>query len=171
MNVEVPLHVKNPPSIERNVQVSGGTNWDLSRSAVQTPIRQLPDPEPIRVVEDPSWSKLAVEVLPSYGKADDVPQGSPSISTFPPGQAAVSKSATKQLKALSKSRAYLVVGHADDEERSPSKLSWARAKNVAALLKRSGHEVSVVKVFGADRPASRTEASANRRVEVYAITK
>lgn len=171
MNIEVPLHVKNPPAIQRNVQVSGGTNWDLSRSAVQTPIRQLPDPEPVRVVEDPSWSKLATEVLPSYGMSDGIPQGSPSISTFAPRQATVSKSATKQLKALSKSKTYLVVGHADDEERSPSKLSWARAKNVAALLKRSGHQVAVVKAFGADRPASRTEASANRRVEVYAVAK
>lgn len=171
MIVDVPLHVKAPPAIQRHVHVSGGTNWDLSRSAVQTPIRALPDPAPIRIVDDASWAQVSAEVLPNYRITDGVPNGPSSISSFAARQATVSKSATKQLKALSKARTYMVVGHADSEERSPSKLAWARAKNVAAVLKRSGHKVFLVKAFGADRPASRTEANANRRVEVYTVAK
>jgi outer membrane protein OmpA-like peptidoglycan-associated protein len=166
--VDVPLHVTNPPAIQRNVQVSGGTNWDLSRSAVQTPIRQLPDPVPVRVEQDGNWAKLA-DALPNYSGTDSIPPGIPSISTFGAKQAAVSKVATKALQSLSKKKAYVVVGHADAGEASPSKLSWARAKNVAAVLKRAGHTVTVVKAFGADRPASQGESAANRRVEVYSV--
>lgn len=171
MNVEVPLHIKNPPAIQRNVQVSGGTNWDLSRSAVQTPIRPLVEPEPVRLADDASWSQVSPEILPHYHPADGVPKTTPSVSSFAPRQAAVSKAATRHLKELSKSKTYLVVGHADANERSPSKLSWARAKNVAAVLKRTGHSVTAVKAFGSDRPASHGEAAANRRVEIYAVAK
>jgi outer membrane protein OmpA-like peptidoglycan-associated protein len=170
--VDVPHQIKAPQAIQRNVQVSGGTNWDLSRSAIATPIRQLPDPEPIRVlqpVDDGSWAQ--VETLPSYTPGDNVPKTAPSVSPFARKQATVSKAATKALKSLSKTKAYVVVGHADSDEVSPSKLSWARAKNVAAVLKRSGHKVSEVKAFGADRPASRSEYAANRRVEIYAVPK
>lgn len=171
MNVDVPLHIKNPPAIQRNVHVSGGTNWDLSRSAVQTPIRQLPDPEPVRVSDDASWSQVSHETLPSYQPADAIPKSAPSVFSFPLRQSTVSKVATRHLKDLSKSKTYLVVGHADSNERSPSKLSWARAKNVAAVLKRTGHSVTAVKAFGADRPASHSESSANRRVEIFAVAK
>jgi outer membrane protein OmpA-like peptidoglycan-associated protein len=166
--VDVPLHITNPPSIQRHVQVSGGTNWDLSRSAVQTPIQQLPDPAPVRLEQDGNWAKLS-EILPAYTAADGIPQGVPSFSTFGPKQATVSKAATKALQSLSKKKQYVVVGHADADEASPSKLAWARANNVAAVLKRSGHKVKVVKAFGAERPASRSENSANRRVEVYGV--
>jgi outer membrane protein OmpA-like peptidoglycan-associated protein len=134
--VEVPLHITNPPAIQRHVQVSGGTNWDLSRSAVQTPIKQLPDPVPVRIEQDSDWAKFS-EVLPGYTSADSMPQSIPSISTFGAKQATVSKAATKALQSLSKKKTYVVVGHADDDEASPSKLSWSRANNVAAVLKRS----------------------------------
>jgi len=172
MPVEIPHQIINPPSIQRNVQVSGGTNWDLSRTAVQTPIRQLPDPEPIRVApaHDENWASFS-EVLPSYSAADNIPAGVPSIFTFAGKNVSVSKAATKALKALPKSHAYVVVGHADSQERSPSTLSWSRAKNVAAALKRSGHKVTVVKGFGAERPASTVEHAPNRRVEVYSVAK
>lgn len=170
--VDVPHQIKAPPAIQRNVQVSGGTNWDLSRSAIATPIQQLADPEPVRIaapVEDGSWAQ--VETLPNYTSADNIPKVAPSVSTFARKQATVSKAATKALKSLSKKKEYIVVGHADSDEPSPSKLSWARAKSVAAVLKRSGLKVREVKAFGADRPASRSEYAANRRVEVYAIPK
>lgn len=170
--VDVPHQIKSPPSIQRNVQVSGGTNWDLSRSAIATPIQQLPDPQPIRVekpVDDGSWAQ--VEILPNYTPGDNIPKVVPSVSTFSRKQATVSKAATKALKALSRNKIYVVVGHADSDESSPSKLSWSRAQNVAAVLKRSGHKVTEVKAHGADRPASRTDSAVNRRVEVYALPK
>jgi outer membrane protein OmpA-like peptidoglycan-associated protein len=170
--VDVPHQIKAPAAIQRNVQVSGGTNWDLSRSAIATPIRQLPDPEPVRAaqpVDDGSWAQ--VETLPSYTPGDNIPKVASSVSTFARKQVTLSKAGIKALKSLSKKNAYVIVGHADSDETSPSKLSWARAKNVAAVLKRSGLKVSEVKAFGADRPASRTEYAANRRVEIYALPK
>lgn len=168
--VDVPHQIKAPPAIQRNVQVSGGTNWDLSRSAIATPIQRLADPEPIRVAvpaDDGGWTQ--VETLPNYTAADNIPKVAPSVSTFARKQSTVSKAATKALKSLNKKMRYVVVGHADSDESSPSKLSWARARSVAAVLKRSGHKVTEVKAFGADRPASLSEYAANRRVEVYAL--
>lgn len=167
--VDVPLHITNPPFIQRNVQVTGGTNWDLSRSAVQTPTTLLPEPR-VSLESAGNWAMASeAEALPRYAHSDLVPTGAPAVSSFESRQTAVSKATTKALKSLSKKKSYVVVGHADAQETSPSKLSWARAKNVAATLKRSGHKVQAVKAFGATRPASNTELSANRRVEVYSV--
>lgn len=44
--MDIPAHVVNATVIENHVKVEGGTNWDLSRSAVETPIYALKDPEP-----------------------------------------------------------------------------------------------------------------------------
>jgi len=43
--IDVPAHTSEAPQIVSHVQVQGGTNWDLSRSAVQSPITELTDPE------------------------------------------------------------------------------------------------------------------------------
>jgi hypothetical protein len=168
--VDVPLHITNPPSIQRNVQVTGGTNWDLSRSAVQTPVQLVADPLPVRIETEGNWAKFT-EVLPNYLATDGVPASAPAISTFSSKQTTVLKAATKALKSLSKKKAYVVVGHADAKEASPSKLSWARANKVAAVLTRSGHTVTKVKAFGSDRPASLKDEAANRRVEVYSVAR
>lgn len=163
--VDVPLHVTNPTVIEQNVRVEGGTNWDLSRSAVPTPIQRLPDPEPYRTNESTAYA-AKLKQLPAYTALDGIPASTPTSQLFASGKALISKEAQKELRALNKKVAYVVVGHAEQGEASPSKLSWARANNVAALLRKSGHKVSVVKAFGAERPASDT-GSFNRRVEVY----
>jgi outer membrane protein OmpA-like peptidoglycan-associated protein len=171
--VEVPLHISNPPAIQRNVQVSGGTNWDLSRSAVQTPIVPLADPEPVRPPFSAGWALQSEpsDNLPHYRATDRIPAEAPSQVSFPATQAALSKAGTKALQSMNKKKAYLVVGHADASETSPETLSWSRARNVAAMLKRSGHKVSLVKAFGADRPASRSDNALNRRVEVYTVAR
>lgn len=164
--VDVPLQIINPPSIQQNVRVEGGTNWDLSRSAVPTPIQQLPDPEP--VVNN--WVQEVVEPAedshPGYTARDGVPASTPTLYQFAAGKAVVAKADQAALKALSKKVQYVVVGHAAGPEVSPSKLAWSRANSVAAALRRSGHKVLSVKAFSSSKPRS-TEEAANRRVEVY----
>ena len=164
--VDVPLQIINPPSIQRNVRVEGGTNWDLSRSAVPTPIQQLPDPEP--VVNN--WIQEVVEpaepTAPGYTARDGVPASTPTVYQFAQGKAVMSKADQKALKALSKKVQYVVVGHAAEPEASPTKLAWSRANAVAATLRRSGYKVLSVKAFSNNKPRS-AEDAANRRVEVY----
>lgn len=44
--MDIPAHVVSPAVIKNHVQIQGGTNWDLARSAVETPIYELSDPKP-----------------------------------------------------------------------------------------------------------------------------
>lgn len=163
--VDVPLHIVNPPAIRQNVRVEGGTNWDVSRAAVPTPVVELPDPEP--VVTWVHEAEKPAPALPGYSAKDGIPAAIPTVYQFASGTSVVAKDEQQLLKALDKAVKYVVVGHAAMPEASPSKLAWARANNVAAVLRRSGHKVSVVKAFGNERPRSYTN-SANQRVEVYA---
>lgn len=39
---EVPGHITYQPTEQNGVHVVGGSNWDISRSAVETPITPLP---------------------------------------------------------------------------------------------------------------------------------
>lgn len=46
--MDIPAHVVNPNVVENHVMVQGGTNWDLSRGAVETPVYPLSDTTPVK---------------------------------------------------------------------------------------------------------------------------
>jgi hypothetical protein len=62
--MDVPAHVVEPTFIENHVEVQGGTNWDISRSAVETPLTPLADPTPVQegLAANPS-SRQAAQIF------------------------------------------------------------------------------------------------------------
>jgi len=62
--MDIPAHVINQSYVENNIKVQGGTNWDLSRSAIETPVTELP-PEPVPEIK-------AKEVTPPKKETPDL---------------------------------------------------------------------------------------------------
>ena len=168
MPVEVPAQIYYVPHVENQVQVAPGTNWDFSRTALQTPIVGLPDPEPVYVAAPVVAAPVVVPVR--YQPADGVPAGDPALSlSFNANDAIVAKARQQALRALPTDTAWVVVAHADETEVHADRVSRARARAVTSLLRQSGHRVVVSKSLGADRPVVGPEAAApaNRTVDVY----
>jgi len=144
---EVPAFVQHTDHVRNAVQVKGGKNWDLSRSALETPITQLVDPEPVPVepaaASAPSYAPTAVSV-PFARNSQVVPQ-----------------SGVKALKSLKGLESVTVTGHADKSEKTPKKLAKLRADAVAKRLRSAGVDTQV-------RTADLAPSSsvANRRVDV-----
>lgn len=144
---EVPGHVQHVDHIRNHVQVKGGKNWDFSRSALQTPIEQIQDPEPKKVpVQDVSE-----------------PLAAPSVVrvSFARNSAVVGQTGVRLLSELPSDALVTVVGHADRGEKAPADLAKRRAEAVAKRLqgKVKGVRVEVTRQFGAP-------AAAHRMVEV-----
>ena len=172
--VDVPLYIVSQPAIERHVQVSGGTNWDLSRSAVQTPSKLMPEPVQTFVapINNEDWTDLSNFDTPTmYKVSDNVPKSTPKYINFTRKESSLSKESIKSLISESKKQAYVVIGHAGENEGSPLTLSWARANAVAKVLRQSGHKVTEVKAFGADRQITGKSVISNLRVEVFPTAK
>jgi hypothetical protein len=88
--MDVPAHVTEPTFIENHVEVQGGTNWDISRSAVETPITQLAEPEPVTEGlpsnpenRQPAQIFMVVHFSPSSTRLP--PEMSEAITKLPPG--------------------------------------------------------------------------------------
>jgi outer membrane protein OmpA-like peptidoglycan-associated protein len=156
--IEVPAHVQHENVVQNQVQVVGGTNWDLSRTAVETPVAMLPDPPP------------PVPEFPGYRPEQNMPSADPDVTVhYPKNSVLVSKQAAVSLKALNPHSKVLVAGHADFDEHVPARLAQRRAQAVAALLKRQGHKVEAVRSFADEVPKTEDpeKAELNRRVEVF----
>lgn len=151
--------------VQNNVRVKGGTNWDLSRSAVATPIAPMADPKP--TLKQPCNCGNGPT---AYDPAHRMPEG-PAHSKvhFSLDQATLSPAAQKALRAVPAKAKVVVAGHADPDERNPSRVAQQRADAVAAFLKKHGKKVEAVKAFGAELPRtdSLMNSSENRRVEVF----
>lgn len=141
---EVPGYIRHVDVRQNHVQVQGGSNWDLSRSALETPITPLEDPEPIRVEKSDAYAPTAVTV------------------SFKKGSAVVPKAALKELKSFDGVHSVTVTGFADIKEKSAEKLAEKRAQAVAKQLKK----VPSVEVKTA--PVDRKSAVSNQKVEVTA---
>lgn len=139
--------------VQNKVQVKGGTNWDLSRSAVETPVTQLRDPEPIRV-EAPAPSPYEVA-------ATQAPLG---VVTFKQNSALVSTKGWKAVEDAVGKKSLLVTGHADAKERKPESLALKRAQAVAKHLRAKGSSVEV-RSAGSNEPGK----PSNRRVTVHEV--
>lgn len=139
---DVPGHVRHQDFSQQGVLVRGGSNWDQSRTALETPITQLVDPEPVEV-----------PVSEAYAPA-------PVVLKFAKNSAVVTQQGAKALTALKTADHVSVIGYADKSEKLPAQLAEKRAKAVAARLKSVPH----VTVEGAVVPE--TAGASNRRVEV-----
>ena len=163
MPVDTPAYVQQPSFVTNGVKVQAGTNWDVSRTAVATPIVPLADPQPIQpVVVAPARAAFT-----QYSADDHVPQHEPAATIgFSAGSAVLSAEARGVLRGLAKGECYVVVGHADHSERNGELVSRQRANTVAAQLKRQGFKVGAVKSFGSRRALSTGPLDANRRVDI-----
>lgn len=151
--IEVPAHVQHDGFVQNKVQVQGGTNWDLSRSAVETPIHRVADPTPKGYTAEHQMPTTAPATLVYYRE----------------NSVLLSKSDINDLKALPKKSTVTVAGHADVGETKPAALAQRRAAAVAAQLKRQGHKVAEVRSFGDEvlKTYDSGNAQLNRRVEVF----
>lgn len=150
---EVPGHVQLQDHVQNQVQVRAGNNWDLSRSAVATPIAQLKDPEPIAVETPVSPYEAAAAAGPV------------AVVSFRQNSSVVSAQGVKALASAKELTGKLYVnGYADAKESKPLALSLKRAEAVARRLRTKGVEVEV-QAQGAEKPSSH----GNRRVEVLHV--
>lgn len=138
---EVPGYVRHVDATQNQVQVKGGSNWDLSRSALETPITLLPDPVPVEAPES------------SYA---------PSVVTIPfsTGSSVVTQTGLKTLAGFKASSRLTVTGFADIKEKNPKVLAQKRAAAVAKRIK-GASEVSTQVA-----PLSDMANPANRKVEI-----
>jgi len=172
MQTEVPGYVRHDNHIQNSVQVKGGTNWDLSRGAIPTPIAPAPAPEPQRPsqADDCNCNLAKTQGSTAYLPKHQMPSHAPEVTVrFARGAVLLSGNAQQELKKLSKTGAVVVAGHADSREKSASVLSKKRAESVARTLRKNGVNVEAVKSFGATLPLSKdaTGTDVNRRVEIF----
>lgn len=162
MPVDTPAYVTQPSFITNGVKVQAGTNWDLSRSAVATPIVPLADPEPIRPAVDTS-----VKPSTQYQAGDRIPFGPPALTvSFSRAHIALTPETRGALRELDKGDIYVVVGHADAGEKNGELIARQRANAVASQLKRQGFKVSTIKSFGNRRFLVAGSSELNQRVDI-----
>lgn len=172
MQTEVPGYVRHEAQIQNSVQVKGGTNWDLSRSALPTPISPAADPQPIRPVQtsDCNCNLAKPKGSTAYLPMHQVPSHSPEVTVrFAKGAVLLTGSAQQELKKLPKHSTVVVTGHADSHEKTADTVATKRAESVARALRKNGVTVYAVKSFGAMLPVDTDgeHAEINRRVEVF----
>jgi len=171
MQIDVPAYVSYDTHVQNSVQVKGGTNWDLSRGALPTPIATLPDPEPKRPSPSADCDcNLAKKVgSTAYLPQHHIPEHAPNVTVrFARGAVLLSGGSQAELKKLPR-QGVVVAGHADPTEKAPVALAKKRAEAVARTLRKNGIPVEAVKSFGADLPivGGEKRPDTNRRVEVF----
>lgn len=150
---EVPNHQVHENRVVNGVSVVGGTNWDLSRTAVVTPITQYatPAPPPQPVLEIPQDRKYQAQLgLPVEAASLEV--------TFKPGQRTLTKAQRDGLALIPAGNQAVVVAYGANKRELA--LANARAKQVAQELKRRGVVVH-------DTKAHNAAAGLENRLEVY----
>jgi hypothetical protein len=123
--IEVPAYVQEEAIRTVNhVQVQGGTNWDLSRTAATTPLSPAPDPEPVRIPDE--------LITPAAYK--------PADAAAPCAHKPVVVKARKALKPRTSTKQYRTSGKADSQEQAPRAHAEKRATVVAKELSRKEHK-------------------------------
>ncbi|MDO8416297.1 MAG: hypothetical protein Q7S87_08820 [Agitococcus sp.] len=159
MITEVPGHVANSAYVQNHTQVVGGSNWDLSRSAVETPLTLLPEPTPLKA---PGLSSCVC-----YAPQANMPTYAPNmVFEFGRNSVLLSASTLQKLKRLPK-QIEVVAAHADKDEDQPQQLAKKRAEVVTRQLRQYGKHVLKVRSFSNEDRVFQ-DSTGNRRVEVYA---
>lgn len=148
IEINVPATYKEQSQISNGIMVEGGTNVDLSRTAVPTPISPyVPVNQGLSsgipaAVDTPVESPIA-----SIFRLNNIPDKNPSVSIeFKANSYKLSKK-DKQLilKNVKKSDTVYVLGFANASEPSKVKITDLRAKEVTSFLK--ANKIKVVKAY------------------------
>ncbi|MBC8737248.1 hypothetical protein F6X40_10555 [Paraburkholderia sp. UCT31] len=122
--IDVPAYVVNPPVIDQHVRIEGGTNWDLSRSAVATPVYPVLDPLPVRADSDLSLNRARLGM----------------VVRFAPNSARLPADFHKALKQLPTHAQFIVKGVKSQKEKAG--VSNARQRAVEDALTKAGFTIS-----------------------------
>lgn len=148
--MESPPQYEVPAVVRQGIVVQGGSNFDLARGAVPTPVQRviIPAPPPVApvvAVELPLPLNLEKTGYPAqsgiakYALATSVEFGRNSAVLHPQ---AIDRDLLKQLRLArgqSKgARAIVVAGHADAGEEAHQKLAMARATAITKALRNHG---------------------------------
>lgn len=161
MPVDVPAYVLDPPRIENHVQVVGGNNWDISRSARVTPL--------VVILPSTLATNDKTDAAEDLAKGK-VPPGPPILTVqFSEQSSSVPGRDRARLLKLSKNSPLVIVGHADARESDADRLSRARVDAIATLLRAEGFLIVLVKAVGTTQPTldSGKYPAQNRVVEVF----
>lgn len=169
--IDVPAHIQLQDRIANQVETKGGTNWDLTRGTIATPITAYKE-------EAVKRSPYAMGPKPSsildrtpYTVHHEMPVGRDPDRTvyFDKNKEEVTIDAKSLLRTMPKGASVIVAGHADAREQNTPTIAEARANIVADFLKENGFKVEKVKSFGATVQLSEEGryAEVNRRVEVF----
>lgn len=161
---DVPAHIQYMDTVHSAVLVKGGTNWDLSREALESPVHFVevkpPYSPPVPVSSSPS-SPLAWGAPAGYTKAETI--------YFRPNSTYLSKSDFVKLRNLKRGEHAVVSGHSSKGEKNPEGIASRRALEVSRVLNRQGVLVDSVRTLSDSVPAegAGSDSALDRRVEVF----
>lgn len=165
--IDTPAHVQHSSQFENGVLVVGGTNYDLSRGGVATPVYQVRELPPVQATpQAQAQPQKPLERTP-YEAQHAMPEGEPLLTLrFDAGSAVLSKQMVKDLRKLPKNKKFIIAAHADTWEGAPRDIAKERA---AATLKILGPKASRAAAFADILPLSALpgDAGLNRRVEIF----
>jgi len=182
----VPSHITHSNHISNGVIVKGGSNWDPSRQALETPITpstppQLPTPQqhknsstaPSSVPLDTSTAQCyctPVFLNGPYSPHDGLPSKAPSLSlNFESNTTTLSTRQKAQLLSeIPPNRGVIIAAHSSVNETNPSVISKQRATHIANFLKSQKIKVFFTESFGTQRPLPNPQTvSENQRVDIW----
>lgn len=169
--IDTPAHIQHVDRLENGVNVRGGTNYDLGRGGVSTPVVRMPDPVPV-------MPAAAIEFVPAadlertpYEAKHRVPDAAPLMTlNFARNGVVLSSEQKKMLGAVKKGQRLIVVGHADPQESTPAAAAKERARVVSKQIKGSRIERAVSYADSLPLSANPFNSEKNRRVEVFVST-
>lgn len=144
---QVPASVQETSQVSNGVMVEGGSNWDLSRTAVPTPIAPYAlSNEGISSVHFDTQIKANSSDSPSVEsilKSNGIPVSDPLFSIqFKESHYKLSKKEKSDLlKKVKKGTSVFIISHPAALEPNRAKLGELRAKEIALFLKSSDRKI------------------------------
>lgn len=169
-----PAYVIEESKKSNGVIVVGGSNWDLSRSAVETPVTKLSNTPSSGVKPcyceptDTTYSGSA------YMVKDLLPAREPDFSfNFNKNSSVLAAESKKIIASLPLDKGVILAGNSSSAEANPSELASKRVAEVAKALKARGIKVFFTDSFGASRPATNQQGLEfkNSRVDMWVQVK
>lgn len=144
--MDIPAHVVNPTVVTNHVLVQGGTNWDLSRSAVETPL--YPAAPVVPAAQKPAYTSKQLFMKVHFLK----------------GSAAVPKDIANFVKMLPKGST-VALGTIDAVQGSKTLFAKRKAALVAVLNKEGYNVNTEENIFSTKEINEKTLSS----VEIYVL--
>lgn len=169
--VDAPAHIQLEDTRRNSIDVKGGSNWDITRGSIATPIKAIEVPKSIRSPYAMGPKPASIHDRTPYGVQHEMPVGIDPDRTvyFDKNKDELTIDAKSLLRTIPKGAEVIVASHADSREMNTPTISENRLKVVLDLLKEHGVKVQSSKSFGATLQLSEEGkyAEVNRRVEVF----